>query len=105
MNKSRTKQLSFRLSEKELIKFRSKLSSSGLNQQNYIVKAILEATIVETSAIKELLPQLKRIGNNLNQLTKFLNGMQIYDCNAILDNQKELNKIWQSLKQFLRMHQ
>lgn len=105
MNKNRTKQLSFRLSEKELIKFRAKLSSSGLNQQNYIVKAILQTPIIETAAIKEIIPHLKRVGNNLNQLVKIFHIRKFNDNKLVMMNQKELSEIWLLLKQFLRMHQ
>lgn len=105
MNKSKLKQLSFRLSEKELSEFRAKVARSGLNQQNYIANAVLKVPIIETTAIKELIPQLKRVGNNLNQLVKEFHIKKFCDSKAILNNQQELNKIWQSLKQFLRMHQ
>ncbi len=92
------------MSEKELDKFRAKVAKSGLNQQNYIVKSVLEIPIIETAAIREIIPQLKRVGNNLNQLVKEFHFGKFCDRDAILDNQKELNNIWQSLKQFLHTH-
>ena len=70
MNKTRPKQLSFRVSEEEYQQLQEKISESGKNQQEYILSCVLEKQIVNTDGIKELLPELKRIGNNLNQIAK-----------------------------------
>jgi hypothetical protein len=102
MNKTRPKQLSFRVSEEEYQQLQEKISESGKNQQEYILSCVLEKQIVNTDGIKELLPELKRIGNNLNQIAKALNGTAYYPYNLITQNQKELEKIWQLLKQYLQ---
>ena len=102
MNKTRPKQLSFRVSEEEYQQLQEKISESGKNQQEYILSCVLEKQIVNTDGIKELLPELKRIGNNLNQIAHALNGSSYYSYNLITENQKELTEIWQSLKQFLQ---
>ena len=102
MNKTRPKQLSFRVSEEEYQQLQEKISESGKNQQEYILSCVLEKQIVNTDGIKELIPELKRIGNNLNQIAHALNGGRYYQYNLITDNQKELDKVWQSLKQFLQ---
>ena len=70
MNKTRPKQLSFRVSEEEYQQLQEKISESGKNQQEYILSCVLEKQIVNTDGIKELIPELKRIGNNLNQIAK-----------------------------------
>ena len=67
MNKTRPKQLSFRVSEEEYQQLQEKISESGKNQQEYILFCVLEKQIVNMDGIKELIPELKRIGNNLNQ--------------------------------------
>ena len=73
MNKTRPKQLSFRVSEEEYQQLQEKISESGKNQQEYILSCVLEKQIVNTDGIKELIPELKRIGNNLNQIAKRCN--------------------------------
>ena len=73
MNKTRPKQLSFRVSEEEYQQLQEKISESGKNQQEYILSCVLGKQIVNTDGIKELLPELKRIGNNLNQIAKRCN--------------------------------
>ena len=62
-NKSRPKQLSFRVSEEEYQQLQEKISESGKNQQEYILSCVLGKQIVNTDGIKELIPELKRIGN------------------------------------------
>ena len=73
-NKSRPKQLSFRVSEEEYQQLQEKISKSGKNQQEYILSCVLEKQIVNTDGIKELIPELKRIGNNLIRTTLFSNN-------------------------------
>ena len=73
MNKTRPKQLSFRVSEEEYQQLQQKILESGKNQQEYILSCVLEKQIVNTDGIKELIPELKRIGNNLNQIAKRCN--------------------------------
>ena len=102
MNKTRPKQLSFRVSEEEYQQLQEKISESGKNQQEYILSCVLNKPITNTDGIKELIPELKRVGNNLNQIAHALNGGRYYQYNLITDNQKELDKVWQSLKQFLQ---
>ena len=102
MNKTRPKQLSFRVSEEEYQQLQEKISESGMSQQEYILSCVLNKPITNTDGIKELIPELKRVGNNLNQIAHALNGGRYYQYNLITDNQKELDKVWQSLKQFLQ---
>ena len=73
MNRTRPKQLSFRVSEEEYQQLKEKISESGKNQQEYILSCVLEKQMVNKDGIKELIPELKRIGNNLNQIAKRCN--------------------------------
>lgn len=103
MNKSRPKQVMFRLSEEEAEKLQKKVEQSGMSQQEYILKAVLEKPITNTDGIKELLPELKRQGANLNQFTKKLNERGYVDYKKELPQlEKELKEIWQLLKQYLQ---
>ena len=86
----------------EAEQLRKKVEQSGMSQQEYILSCVLNKPITNTDGIKELIPELKRVGNNLNQIAHALNGGRYYQYNLITDNQKELDKVWQSLKQFLQ---
>lgn len=74
MNRTRPKQIVIRVSEEELTQIKEKVAQSGKNQQEYIIEALTQPTITNTDGIKELIPELKRIGNNLNQIAHALNG-------------------------------
>lgn len=102
-NKSRPKQVMFRLSEEEAEKLQKKVEQSGMSQQDYILKAVLEKPITNTDGIKEVVPELKRQGANLNQLTKKLNERGYIDYKQELPQlEKELKEVWQLLKQYLQ---
>lgn len=115
-NKSRPKQVMFRMSEAEAEKFQRKVEQSGMSQQEYILKAVLEQSITNTDGIKEIVPELKRVGNNLNQTARALNEIDgalkdrgFYNYRKISEvlteakqNQEELKEIWQLLKQYLQ---
>lgn len=102
MNRTRPKQIVIRVSEEELAQIKEKVEQSGKSQQQYIIEALTQSNIVNTDGIKELIPEIKRIGNNLNQIAKALNGSTYYSYSLITQNQKELEKIWQLLKQYLQ---
>lgn len=93
----------FRVSEEEAEKLRRKVEQSGMSQQEYILKAVLEKQITNTDGIKAVVPELKRQGANLNQLTKKLNERGYLDYkNELPQMEKELKEVWQLLKQYLQ---
>lgn len=102
MNRTRPKQIVIRVSEEELEQIKGKVEQSGKSQQQYIIEALTQKEVVNLDAVKELYPELKRIGNNLNQIAKALNSTGYYGYRLITQNQKELNEVWQSLKQYLQ---
>ena len=61
MNKTRPKQLSFRVNEEEYQQLQEKVLQSGKNQQEYILSCVLEKQIVNTDGIKEFIPELKQV--------------------------------------------
>lgn len=102
MNRARPKQIVIRVSEDELARIKDKVAQSGKSQQEYIIDALLNAEVVNLDAIKELCPELKRVGSNLNQVAKALNGRGYYQYSLITENQKELMELWQLLKRYLQ---
>ena len=103
MNKTRPKQLSFRVSEVEYVQLLVMISESGMIEEEYILSCVLEMQIVNTDGIKELIPELKRIGNNLNQIAKRCNDGGMLPSEAeVRKHGEELNKVWQSLRRYLQ---
>ena len=121
MNKSRPKQMSFRLSEKEYRQLKERISKSGLSSQDYLLRAVMKSTqtIQSNSELKEILPELKKVstelsrqGNNLNQIATVLNKRGYVDYRNTLTQTleevrhatKEAKEVWQLLKQYLQNH-
>ena len=103
MNKTRPKQLSFRVNEEEYQKLQERVQESGKNQQEYILSCVLDKKIVNTDGIKELIPELKRIGNHLNQLAKRCNEGGVLPSEAEVREQgEELKQVWQLLRRYLQ---
>ena len=102
MNRTRPKQIVIRLSEEEYAKLKAKVEKSGLKQQDYLIKAITNKSVTNTDGLKELIPEIKRVGNNLNQLSRKANEGLIVGLDELEQAQKELAEVWQSLKQFIQ---
>lgn len=99
MNRTRPKQIVIRLSEKEKEILKKKVEKSGLRQQEFLIKLILEKEIINTDGLKELTPELKRIGVNINQIAKSCNQGNQATKEEIENINKELSEIWRLLRQ------
>lgn len=119
MNKSRPKQIIFRLSEDEHRQLQALIAESGLKQQEYLRRAVLHSTVQSNSELKEMLPELKKVstelsrqGNNLNQIATVLNQRGYVDykntlpqtLEAVRHATEEVKELWQSLRQYLQKH-
>ena len=100
-NKNRPKVINFRLSETETEILKKKINRSGKNQHEYLAACALQKKITNTDGLKMLLPELKRIGNNLNQIAKVLNATGQCEQQLISENEKELKELWQQLRQLI----
>lgn len=61
----------------------------------YLRDCALDKEIIVIDVLKELTTEFRRIGNNLNQITKAVNsGVYAVD---LAETKKEMQKIWQSL--------
>lgn len=100
MSRTNSKQIVIRMTEENFERIKKKVAASGLKQQDYLLRAILSKPIINTNGLKEFSAQLKSIGNNLNQLTRFANmGFPISNT-ELAEIRRELNNLWLSLKQF-----
>lgn len=104
MPRERAKQLKFFVRDEELERIKSKVAASKLNQSDFLRKSALEKEIVVIDGIKELVLELKRIGVNLNQLTKLVHQNRLSDHDGRLQEiHGELNEVWHSLRQLIRL--
>lgn len=85
--------------ERERIERNAKCAKRSIT--DYIVSLSLETPINVAEDVKPLLIELKRIGNNLNQITAKINTgvFQSYDFQDVVDEQK---KIYEQLLEIAR---
>ena len=67
-----------------------------MSLSEYMISSSLNEQIIIESDKSEYITELRRIGNNINQLTKKVNQGIIKEVN-LSEVKKELNKIWQLL--------
>lgn len=70
VNRARPYAYSFRVSAEEKAVIDNKVKASGLNRTDYLIKALSDKPIVSIESGNEILAELKRQGNNLNQAVK-----------------------------------
>ena len=73
-NRKRSKQIVVRLSDEEYQKYIEQVEKSNLTQNEFFVKCITKKKIIVVDGLKETLTELKKIGVNLNQISKNLNS-------------------------------
>ena len=100
--RKRKHHISCYLDDKEYMTFRDKKSKTYYNQSEYIRKCVLDKKIMVIPGVRDLIIDLKRIGNNLNQLTHKVN---LGEITVLGDNLKEINDdlsiVWKSLSKVI----
>ena len=88
--------IAFRVTEKELNAIDKQARKAKLDRTNYLIAAGIgkESRIVD--GINDMLPALKRIGNNLNQLSVLAHTGRIHAVN-LDDTEEQLQKIYEEL--------
>lgn len=80
--------------EKMIITLKSKQANQSISE--FIIKSSTENKIVVINELPEMITELRRIGNNINQLTRLANS-RVITCVDLEGTKKELQKLWQSL--------
>lgn len=73
-NRKRNIQLKIYLSDDEYQSFINQVAKSKLTQTDFFIKCITKKKIIVIDGLKETLAELKKIGVNINQISKNLNG-------------------------------
>jgi len=100
--RKRQKQIVIRATEKEFNQIKNKVEKSKLTQNKYLLKSALDKEIKVVEGIKDLTIETKRIGVNLNQLTKLANQGKVNCSSELEEINKELIEVWQSLRQLIQ---
>lgn len=93
----KAEKINIRLSTDDKAKIISKASKCKMNMSQFIITSCLKDKIIIIDGIDKLELEIRRIGNNLNQLTRNVNGgnVRVVDLQEV---RMEVNNIWQLLK-------
>lgn len=95
-NRKRKKQILIRATEEEYKSIEEKRIKSKLSKNDYMLHSALNKKIVVVEGVRDITLELKKVGNNLNQITKAMHEGKIQDCSHQLDKiDKELKDLWQ----------
>ena len=101
--RKRKHHISCYLDDKEYMAYRNKRSKTYYSQSEYIRKCVLDKKITVIPGVRDLIVDLKRIGNNLNQLAHRVNAGEV---TVLGDNLKEINDditvAWDSLSKVIK---
>ena len=99
MLRKQTKSITIRMTEDEYNILKERVSKSGMKQADFLRRSLFCKNIVSINGADKIIIELKRIGNNVNQIAKKLNiGGSLYQ-NELADLTEELKNIWQLLRQ------
>ena len=95
------KKINIRLTEKEKNIIELKAKKLNMTITKFIVSSCLKDKIVIVKGLDRVDTELRRIGNNINQLTRLANEKIITVIN-LKELRMEVNNIWQLLKQLVQ---
>ena len=101
-NRKRQKQIVIRATEKEFEQIKKNVEKSKLTQNKFLLQSALNKEINVVEGIKDLVIETKRIGVNLNQLTKLANQGKVDCSEEMAEINEELVEVWQSLRQLIQ---
>ncbi len=97
----KNKKINIRLTEKEKSIIESKAKKLNMTLTKFIVSSCLKDKIVIVNGLDKVDSELRRIGNNINQLTRLANE-KIITVVDLKELRMEVNNIWQLLKQLVQ---
>ena len=99
----KTKRFNFRVSDTMDALIREKAKSAGMSLTDYIILCAIDKKVINYDGLKELTTQVKKLGNNVNQLLILSRQGKIKTVN-LTATQLELKKIYDLLADKLRRH-
>ncbi len=97
----KTKRFNFRVSDTMDALIREKAKSAGMSITDYIILCAINKKVINYDGLKELTTQVKKLGNNVNQLLILSRQGKIKTVN-LTATQIELKKIYDLLADKLR---
>ena len=100
-SQQKTEILSFRVTPEEKKKIVEKAFTSYREPSMYLRDCALNKRIVVVPGADAVAVELRRIGNNLNQLTREVHAGFVSEIN-LTETREELKTVWQSLNALLQ---
>jgi hypothetical protein len=102
MKQIKDKNYAFRISEKDLDTIKKKSKKAKLTVTEYITKSALGKEIVVIDGLPEIVSQLKKIGNNLNQLT-MLSHQDLVNTVKLDETEESLTAIFWKINELTKV--
>ena len=92
----KTKRFNFRVSDTLDVLIRKKGADAGMSITDYIILCAIDKKVINYDGLRELTTQVKKLGNNVNQLLILSRQGRISTVN-LAATQEELKKIYELL--------
>lgn len=92
----KTERIEIRVTPEEKMNIALKSKEANQTISEFLIKSSVKKKIIVINDLSEMITELRRIGNNINQLTRLANSKAII-CVDLESTKKELQKLWQSL--------
>ena len=99
--RKRSISIPIRVTEKELTTIDTKATKAGMNRTDYLVACAMGKRITVIDDLTPLLAELRRIGNNLNQLTRLAHLGKI-EAISLAETNEVLQQTYEELRQLAR---
>lgn len=86
-------EINIRMSNKQKNIIQALAMKSKLSMSEYMIRSSINAKIIVEADKSEYITELRRIGNNINQITRKVNQGIVKETN-LLEVKQELNKLW-----------
>ncbi len=93
--RKRSRNVSFRLTEKEFAEFEKKVSKSGMTKEHYIRKIISDSRVYDAPPVDfaKLIREVNRVGSNIDQILRIAHTKNLLDVPRLRKELDELDAI------------
>ncbi|MBU5593002.1 MobC family plasmid mobilization relaxosome protein [Clostridium sp. MSJ-4] len=102
MKQVKDRNYAFRITEKDLNTIKRKANRAKMSVTDYITESALEKKIIIIDALPEIVSQLKKIGNNLNQLT-MLSHQGVINTVNLDETEESLTEIYWKINELTKV--
>ena len=92
----KSKRFNFRVTDAMDVLIRKKAADAGMSITDYIILCAIDKKVINYDGLRELITQVKKLGNNVNQLLVLSRQGRINTVN-LTATQEELKKIYELL--------